>query len=278
MTSEITLQQAAEQLGVHYMTAYRYVRLGLLPARKEGAAWRVRSRDVSSFRATRPGGRAAGAPRRARWPERLADRLVEGDAGGAWGVTEAALAAGTSVPELYVEVFATAMELVGERWERGEIDVAAEHRATAGALRLLGRMAPRIARRGRSRGCFVLGTVAGERHGLPAALVADLARHAGFDVAELGSDIPVESFAATVARVDRPVAVGISASTRDGAAVRRTIKALREVSGELPILLGGRAIADEAAALKLGADAWAADGYGAVALLEDAAAGRLVHR
>ena len=278
MTSEITLQQAAEQLGVHYMTAYRYVRLGLLPARKEGAAWRLRSEDVSSFRTTRSGGRRAGAPRRAPWPERLADRLVEGDAGGAWGVVEAALSAGTSVPELYVEVFATAMELVGERWERGEIDVAAEHRATAGALRLLGRMAPRISRRGRSRGTFVLGTVAGERHGFPAALVADLARHAGFVVAELGGGVPVESFAATIGRVDRPVAVGISASTRDGSAVRRTNKALRKVSGELPILVGGRASVDEAMAFKLGADGWAADGYGAVALLEDAAAGRIERR
>ncbi|MCU1344909.1 MAG: hypothetical protein JWL70_1175, partial [Acidimicrobiia bacterium] len=33
--SELTLHEAADALGVHYMTVYRYVRLGLLPARKE---------------------------------------------------------------------------------------------------------------------------------------------------------------------------------------------------------------------------------------------------
>ena len=37
----ITLQEAAATLGVHYMTAYRYVRLGLLEAEKVGTTWQV---------------------------------------------------------------------------------------------------------------------------------------------------------------------------------------------------------------------------------------------
>jgi excisionase family DNA binding protein len=38
---ELTLHEAADLLGVHYMTAYRYVRLGLLHASKAGVSWRA---------------------------------------------------------------------------------------------------------------------------------------------------------------------------------------------------------------------------------------------
>ena len=69
----MTLQQAAAFLGVHYMTVYRYVRLGLLPARKDGARWRVERADVEAFKAAAEGvtanGRHAGR-RRAPWAER----------------------------------------------------------------------------------------------------------------------------------------------------------------------------------------------------------------
>ena len=46
----LTLSEAAVRLGVHYMTAYRYVRLGLLPAQKAGGGWRVQKRAVEMFR------------------------------------------------------------------------------------------------------------------------------------------------------------------------------------------------------------------------------------
>jgi len=35
----LSLRDAADQLGVHYMTAYRYLRLGTLPAKKVGGVW-----------------------------------------------------------------------------------------------------------------------------------------------------------------------------------------------------------------------------------------------
>ena len=37
----LTLQEAADELGVHYMTAYRYVRLGVMEASKSGGVWQV---------------------------------------------------------------------------------------------------------------------------------------------------------------------------------------------------------------------------------------------
>ena len=45
----LNLNEVAEKLDVHYMTAYRYVRLGMLPATQQGRSWVVRSDDLDSF-------------------------------------------------------------------------------------------------------------------------------------------------------------------------------------------------------------------------------------
>ena len=47
-TSPITLQEAADRLGVHYMTAYRYVRTGRLPAQRSGSQWLVDPKDLGA--------------------------------------------------------------------------------------------------------------------------------------------------------------------------------------------------------------------------------------
>ena len=58
----ITLTEAAERLGVHYMTAYRYVRTGRLPATKLGSEWRVETSDVDAMRTGEAGAAAVGGP------------------------------------------------------------------------------------------------------------------------------------------------------------------------------------------------------------------------
>ncbi len=47
----LTLHEAAAELGVHYMTAYRYVRLGQLDAVKRSGTWRVSRAELDRFRA-----------------------------------------------------------------------------------------------------------------------------------------------------------------------------------------------------------------------------------
>ena len=48
MPKPLTLQQAADKLGVHYMTVYRYVRTGKLPATRVGGGWQVDPDDLAS--------------------------------------------------------------------------------------------------------------------------------------------------------------------------------------------------------------------------------------
>ncbi len=272
MADDMTLQQAADALGVHYMTAYRYVRLGLLTAEKAGAVWRVSPPDLAAFRA------ASSVPTRGRgghhapWAERFEARLVAGDGRGSWGVVEAALTAGMEPTDVYLEVVSPALTQVGERWARGEIDIATEHRASGIAMRVLGRLGPRFARRGRTRGGIVIGTPAGEQHSLPVAMLADLLRSGGWEVSDLGCDVPPDDFARMARQVERLVAVGVSVtnpSCLDDTA--HTISVLRAALGTVPVLVGGRAVGSSAEAAALGADAWAPDGRAACALLESLA-------
>ena len=277
MTADLTLKEAAEELGVHYMTAYRYVRLGLLPAHTDGSTGRVTVDDLDAVRIRNGNqGDAPARPKRGRtpWGERFEARLLAGDGRGAWGVIEAALAAGTDPPTVYVDIIAAALKSIGERWERGEIDVADEHRATAIALRVLGQVGPRFARRGRTRGCVLIGTPPGEQHDVPAALVADVLRTDGFEVSDLGSDLPSSSFAAAAARTERLLAVIVTVTTagRDDA-VAEVVDALRAAVPDVPILVGGAAVEDAAHAARLGAEGGPGDARAALAWVQQLVGG-----
>ena len=266
----ITLQEAAERLGVHYMTAYRYVRTGKLPAEKEGVHWMVDAADVDRLRAT-PAKRRPRGNVRTEGPAKLAARMVEGDEAGAWSIVENALTATLDPQEVYLELLAPALELIGTDWEAGRLSVADEHRATVVAGRLIGRLGPRFARRGRKRGSVLVTAPSGETHALPGAMLSDLLRSAGFEVIDLGADTPTESIVDAALGATRLVAIfiGVTSSGHDEA-VRAAITALRAVDLDTPVLVGGAAIPNEAHATGLGGDAWTGpNGATALATLED---------
>jgi len=265
--TELTLHQAAESLGVHYMTAYRYVRLGLLSADKVGGVWRVNQHDLDGFRAGAPAttSRApvqGGGRRRAPWSHRFEARLLAGDNRGAWGVIEGALSAGAGLDEIYLDVMAPALVSIGERWAAGDLCVSIEHRASGIVSRIVGRLGPRFARRGRTRGLVVLGAVEGERHSLPVSMLTDLLRHRGWEISDLGADVPMNSFGQFVALAAADVvAVGLSASTDQCVqSLTATVAVVREASPHTPIIVGGAAVAGVDHARALGADGFAADG------------------
>jgi excisionase family DNA binding protein len=279
VADDLTLQEAAALLGVHYMTAYRYVRLGQLPAEKLGGVWRVDRDEVERFRdgvSEVPVVPSAGGRRKAPWAGRLEARLLAGDARGAWGVVEAALTAGAELDQVYLEMLAPAMAGIGERWERGEIDVSIEHRASVIAMRLVGRLGPRFVRRGRTRGVVVLGAPAGERHALPVALAADLIRQHGWEVSDIGADVPEASFVHAALTTPDVVAVGLSVTLAESLpAARSVLAALREATSGVLLAVGGGAVRTDDEAIELGADLVASDIARFVEQLELGGGGRL---
>jgi excisionase family DNA binding protein len=250
----LTLHQAADALGVHYMTAYRYVRTGRLPASRLGGTWRVDAADLDLLRRPAHGEtrRETGLPMSR---GQLQSRLIAGDEVGAWSILESALGSGTSSEGILLDLLAPVLVSIGRGWESGELSVADEHRATSVTLRLIGRLGARFARRGRKRGTVVLAAPPGEQHGVPVAIAADLLRWRGFEVVELGADTPADTLAATVARNPDLIAVGIACTTRGALrTVRKTIAGIHREAPGIPVILGGAAIHDAEQARALGAD------------------------
>ena len=274
----LSLQEAADRLGVHYMTAYRYVRTGRLPATKQGASWRVDQADLDLVRrSSAPDAPApdvtGGRRRRVDRHRRLESRLLAGDEPGSWSILEEAMAAGVAPTALYLDVMAPAMAAIGEGWAAGDVSVAEEHRASVVMLRLIGRLGPRFTRPGVTRGSIVLGAAPNDHHGVPVALAADLLRNEGFTVVDLGADSPAESFIDAAHDTQRLVAIGINATSPDNdEAISATITSIKQAL-ECPVVLGGNGIASVEAGLRLGADRVTKSASEAITAFSDLATG-----
>ncbi len=266
----LTLQETADRLGVHYMTAYRWVRTGLLPAVKDNGVWRVRVADADARATPEAIDETSTRPRRrVDHGARLADRLLAGDEGGATKVVDDALAGGVSPEDLCLEVITDAMRRVGDAWADGEASIAQEHQASVVTGRLIGRLAPQFTRRGRKRGAIVLGAVAGDEHGLPVALLAGPLRGRGHRVVELGANTPPDAFAEAVRDASPVAAVGIFCSRAVEDIVRETVAAVRRADPAATVVVGGAGIADADRATALGADHFSPDGHAAVEAMTD---------
>ena len=185
------------------------------------------------------------------------------------------MAAGADPDELLLDMLAPSMASIGERWAAGELSISDEHRASAAALRLVSRLGPRFARRGRKRGSIVIGCVAGDRHSLPTAIMRDLLRGEGFEVIDLGADTPAESFVEACSGADRLVAVALCVTAPQvETSVRTTVELLRSAEVGVPVVVGGGAVVSEDAAYALGADRWSSDARSALVMFGELASAR----
>ncbi len=263
------LDAAAQQAGLHYMTVYRHVRTGRLPAVQRRGRWWIEPADLDRLTARGGPGRGGGPLRWADGRRRLVDRLLAADFGGTWTVVEQALASGTSPADVHVRLLGPAMTEIGRRWAAGETTVEGEHRATAVAVRVVGRLAPRFSRRGTpGGGTVVLGGAPGDPHLLPVTMAADLLRSRHVRVLDLGADVPEAAFLEAAAAAGDLRAVGVSLSDAGRArAAASVLRALRRAHPGVTLLAGGPALCDRGAALALGAGDWAPDGLAAADLL-----------
>lgn len=208
------------------------------------AAPRVRALDteaLASLAAGSPGqpaGGAATAPARTE----LIDRIVTAAARLDQRALENALdeAFGAARFEAATQgVVLPAMVGVGEAWERGDLDVGAEHAAAAAVLRRLG-AAYQAAGTGVGTATVLVGLPPGSLHELAALAFATAARRAGLAVVYLGANVPLGSWLAA-ARETRAAAVVLGAVMAEDASAAGDVFAV--LAAELPDLVravGGR--------------------------------------
>ena len=226
------LRDAAEALGVHYQTAYAWVREGVLPARKTGRGYDVSESDVSALAARRASGTAPRPHIRVRDWTAQADRLyaavTAGDETRARHVF-ARLAPGVPLTELCERVITPALYRIGEEWEAGQLTIAAEHRASAICERLIAARTHQP--QGRPRGVAVVATPPGERHGLPALMATACLREDRWLVHHLAADLPTAEVTALALQA-RAGLVVLSAATTE--AVLRAGQAAEDIARSAP--------------------------------------------
>lgn len=236
----VDLQTAADRLGVHYQTAYRWVRRGLLPATKRGGAYQVADADLAAFAAARA--EPTPPPRRSTvrsWGsqvQRLHRLLVEGDELGARDTVMRLVEGGLDVAAICDRLVSPALRAIGDDWSNGLVSVAEEHRASAIVERLLARIA--VHPRGRPRGVCVVATCESEAHALPASMAALALRADRWQVHHLGCGVPVKDTLDLVRSVSADLVVLSATDPAFADEADHAAELLMSEAGR-PVLLGG---------------------------------------
>ena len=239
------LQSAADELGVHYQTAYRWVRTGKLPARLVAGRYVVDRADVAALSSQRSQPKAPTPPtprRMARSAERAHGALVDGDEPSVRQLVRGLVDEGASVIEVIQQVLVPPLVRIGADWHAGRLTIWVEHRASAIVERLLGELSPNP--RGRRRGRVMVAAVSGDHHSLPTSMAAVALRDDNWSVEHLGANMPPDELARFCAEHDIDVAV--LSSTNPDTAQLAAETADRISDGGTPVVLGqpGRTLAD----------------------------------
>lgn len=248
----LTLQEAADRLKVHYMTAYRWVRKGELPAFKTGGRLRVRESDLVAFVERREVDTALPrAGQRTDWAtheERLHKLLRQGESTKAQHMVRKIVADGAPAGDVYVRLLAPALRRIGDDWSAQRICVAEEHRATEIVNTILRRHSESFRRRGPRRGVAVTLTPDGEQHGLAITMVADFLRAGGYAVHHLGSSVPTDDLAVFLAETPADiVCVSVTNDDLDPGTYQGVVDAARAAVPGAVVVFGGQGV-DEVAA------------------------------
>lgn len=169
---------------------------------------------------------------------------------------------GGATPEEILDSMAVAMDEVGEKFQKNEIYVPEMLIAAKTMQRGVGVLKPLMASdAGAKYGTYIIGTVAGDLHDIGKNLVAIMVEAAGFDVIDLGIDVPAEKFVETIKAHPECKVVGVSALlTTTMESMRNTVKAIIDagLQSQVKIMVGGAPIT-QAFADEIGADAYTPD-------------------
>jgi 5-methyltetrahydrofolate--homocysteine methyltransferase len=200
-------------------------------------------------------------------PKELYDAILNGNAKKAEAVTKAALEAKMDPGELVSKHMIPAMDEVGKRFECNEYFVP-ELLIAARAMKVaLGLLSPHLTGAAAQRaGRVVIGTVQGDLHDIGKNLVASMLEGGGFEVVDLGVDVPPEKFVEAAKQKDGTI-VALSALLTTTMTMMKTVIDALEKAGvrtKTKVMIGGAPITQQFAD-EIGADGYSDNASGAVA-------------
>lgn len=195
--------------------------------------------------------------------------IIDGDAEQAEALAHQALEQGIDPLEAINKGYVPGVNYVGEQFGCGEMflpDLVLAGEAMKAAVSVL---EPEMQKRGSQRqmlGKVVLGTVKGDIHEIGKTLVATMLSAGGFEVHDLGVDVPVEKFAQTARDINADI-VGVSALlTTTMVGQKAVIEALDDMGlrPRVKVMVGGAPVT-RSWANEIGAEGYSEDAIGAVA-------------
>lgn len=185
-------------------------------------------------------------------------------------LTRQALGQNLSPEDILENGLIAGMSIVGKKFKSHEIflpDVLLAARAMYAGLDLL---KPHFLESGIPlRGKVVIGTVQGDLHDIGKNLVGIMLKGSGFDVIDLGHDVPAEKFIDTAVENEASV-IGLSTLLTTTMPIMRQVADLlkeRGLKDKITLLVGGAPVSNDFAR-EIGADAYGFDAIKAVELVE----------
>jgi 5-methyltetrahydrofolate--homocysteine methyltransferase len=201
-------------------------------------------------------------------PAELYDAILTGNAKKAEEVTQAALEAKVDPSELLQKYMIPAMDEVGKRFECNEYFVPELLIAARAMKTSLQMITPQLVESGAEpAGRVIIGTVQGDLHDIGKNLVASMLEGGGFQVTDLGVDVPPEIFVEAVQDKDGAILALSALLTTTMTMMKTVIEALDQagVREKVKVVIGGAPITQQYAD-EIGADGYSDNASGAVSL------------
>ncbi len=197
----------------------------------------------------------------------LKEAVLKGNIPAATTETKKAVDDQTAIQDILDNGLIAAMDDVGERFSKGQIFVPQMLRAALTMQECMNIIKPHFAEGAvTSKGKVLIGTVKGDLHDIGKNLVSMMLEGAGFEIVDLGVDVPPEKFVQMVQEIE-PQIVGMSALLSiTMPSMPATIKAMEDVGvrSKVKVLIGGAPVTQKYAQ-EIQADAYAPDAATAVA-------------
>jgi len=198
--------------------------------------------------------------------KQIAENLIKGNAAKVKELTQKAVDEGENVEKILNEGLLAGMSTVGDKFKKNEFyvpEVLIAARAMKAGMEILKPLLTEKKIKG--AGTVILGTVKGDLHDIGKNLVGMMLEGAGFEVIDLGIDVPPEKFIEEIKKTNAQI-VGMSALlTTTMPAMKDVIAALTKegVRKNVKVMIGGAPVTQEYAD-EIGADGYAPDAASAV--------------
>lgn len=203
--------------------------------------------------------------------EKIADEVQKGNSQTVEELVKEALSTEVSLEGILNDGLVEGMNIVGEKFKNNECfipEVLVSAKAMKQGLEIL---KPLLAETNvKPLGKVVIGTIQGDLHDIGKNIVSMLLQGAGFEVIDLGADVPIDRFVES-AKNERADLVGMSALLITTMVnMKEVIQGLKEVGlkGDVKVIVGGAPVTREFAE-KIGADGYAADAASGVDVVRE---------